>query len=168
MTYPTLCLLATVAGAALSGPIEAAWTKYRIRSGNGAKLPHDLLTFARVAIGGGLFVGLGMEQGLPAEVVTVTLVACAAAFAMAHRVAFNLSHGQAFEYMGPVLRRDDDSAYDTRWHNIAAQRVEYIDHGIHKGLTQYWPRFHGAPFVFAVLFELIMCTAAMVAVKWMG
>jgi hypothetical protein len=167
MTYHTACLLLTAIGAALSGPIEASWTRYRIRTGNPAKLPHDLLTLVRVVVGGGLLIGLGFEQRIPVEVVTVTLVACMAAFAMVHRVSFNLAHGQDFEYMGPKLRRDDDSAYDTLWHSVAAKVTMYYDHGINKGKTFYQPRFEGSPFVFAVIFELVVCAACVVAVEMM-
>ena len=88
-----------------------------------------------------------------------------ALFAPVHRLSFNLAHGQSFDYMGPTFRRDDDSAYDTLWHSVAAKVTTYYDQGISKGKTLYQPRFDGAPFVFAVVFEVLVCMVCWVAVQ---
>lgn len=162
MSYPTLCLLLTLAGGILSGPVEAAWVRYRIRRGSGKKLPHYALLALRTIIGGAYFVGLGLEQGIEAVVVTVTFSACLPAFALTHRVSFNLAHGQDWRYMGPAMRRDDDSAYDTFWHDLSASERTYFDHGSHKGKTLYRPRFPDAPFWAAASLEVIVLVAGMV------
>ena len=154
MTYTTLCVLLSAAGALFSGPMEAAWVRYRIRRGVGKKLPHATLTAVRLVVGAAYLVGLGLEMNAPPLLWLPTLLACMAVFAPLHRVSFNLAHGQDWRYMGPVLRRDDDSWYDTQWHRIAREDMEYFDHGIHKGKTRYTPVFPDAPFYAATIWEL--------------
>lgn len=157
MTYPTTCLLCTVLLAIASGIIEALVVQVRTATGVGRNLEHDILLVGRLMVGGIGIVVLGyIEQASAMQMLLVTF-ACMAAFAMVHRVVFNLAHRKHPTYMGPEIRRADDAQYDTLWHSIAAKEEIHHDSRYLYSTVQYVPRFAHAPFVFAVVFEALVC-----------
>ena len=157
MTYPISCLLCTVLLAIASGILEALVVQVRTATGLGRNLEHDILLTGRLLVGGIGIVVLGyIEQASAMQMLMVTF-ACMAAFAMVHRVVFNLCHRQALTYMGPEIRRADDAQYDTLWHSIAAKDEVHSDSPYLTSTVQYIPRFAHAPFVFAVVFEALVC-----------
>ena len=97
-----------------------------------------------------------IEQASAMQMLMVTF-ACMAAFAMVHRVVFNLAHRKHPTYMGPEIRRADDAQYDTLWHSIAAKEEVHHDSRYLYSTVHYIPRFAHAPFVFAVVFEALVC-----------
>jgi hypothetical protein len=157
MTYPITCLLCTVILAIASGIIEALVVQVRTATGVGRNLEHDILLTGRLLIGGIGIVFLGyIEQASAMQMLMVTF-ACMAAFAMVHRVVFNLCHRKQITYMGPETRTAEDAQYDTLWHSIAAKEEVHERVLFRPDAVQYVPRFAHAPFVFAVVFEALVC-----------
>ena len=161
MTYPITCLLCTVLCAIASGILEAFVVHVRIATGVGRNLEHDILLTARLLVGGIGILILGYFAKASAMQMLLVTFACMAAFAMVHRVVFNLCHRKAPTYMGPEIRRADDAQYDTLWHSIAAKDEVHSDSPYLQRTVRYIPRFAHAPFVFAVVFEVLVCSVCL-------
>ena len=157
MTYPITCLLCTVLGAIASGILEAFVVRLRTSAGVARNLEHDILITGRLLVGGIGIVVLGYFAQASAMQMLLVTFACMAAFALVHRVVFNLCHRQPPTYMGPEIRRADDAQYDTLWHSIAAKDEVHSDSPYLTSTVQYIPRFAHAAFVFAVVFEALVC-----------
>ena len=159
MTYPITCLLCTVIGAIASGILEAMFVQVRTATGVGRNLEHDILLTGRLLIGGIGIVVLGYFAQASALQMLLVTFACMAAFAMVHRVVFNIANRKHPTYMGPEIRRADDAQYDTLWHSISAKEEVHGSTIYTLSTVMYIPRFAHAPFVFAVVFEALVCGA---------
>jgi hypothetical protein len=159
MTYPITCLLCTVIGAIASGILEAMFVQVRTVTGVGRNLEHDILLTGRLLIGGIGIVVLGYFAQASALQMLLVTFACMAAFAMIHRLVFNIANRKHPTYMGPEIRRADDAQYDTLWHSISAKEEVHGSTIYTLSTVMYIPRFAHAPFVFAVVFEALVCGA---------
>jgi hypothetical protein len=159
MSYPIACLLCTVIGAIASGILEAMFVQVRTATGVGRNLEHDILLTGRLLIGGIGIVVLGYFAQASALQMLLVTFACMAAFAMVHRVVFNIANRKHPTYMGPEIRRADDAQYDTLWHSISAKQEVHGRTIYTLSTVMYIPRFAHAPFVFAVVFEALVCGA---------
>lgn len=161
MNYPIICLLCTVLGAIASGILEAFAVRLRTSAGISRNLEHDILITGRLLVGGISILVLGYFAQASALQMLLVTFACMAAFAMVHRVVFNLCHRQPITYMGPETRTAEDAQYDTLWHSIAAKEEVHERVLFKPDAVQYIPRFAHAPFVFAVVFEVLVCSVCL-------
>ena len=159
MSYPIACLLCTVIGAIASGILEAMFIQVRTATGVGRNLEEDILMTARLMLGGIGILFLGYIAHASALQMLMVTFACMAAFAMVHRLVLNIAKRKPATYMGPEIRRADDAQYDTLWHSIAAKQEVHGSTIYTFSTVMYIPRFAHAPFVFAVVFEALVCGA---------